>query len=190
MKTIDENIQRQLDKPQTWFVKYFPMRIKNLSDESIKDRQLVYDFKDGKINGIEFVAKVTANKMLEQYGDECSKIVFSCVPASSEEKNQLRYKLFSEMVCSMTGAINGFQYVNVIGERLAIHEHRSKEKEIRKVSIIEFDEKWFNGKQVLCFDDIITRGHSYANYANQLESIGASVIGGMFLARTHYRTNV
>lgn len=171
MKTIDENIQRQLDKPQTWFVKYFPMRIKNLSDESIKDRQLVYDFKDGKINGIEFVAKVTANKMLEQYGDECSKIVFSCVPASSEEKNQLRYKLFSEMVCNMTGAINGFQYVNVIGERLAIHEHRSKEKEIRKVSIIEFDEKWFNGKQVLCFDDIITRGHSYANYANQLVQV-------------------
>ena len=190
MKTIDENIQRQLDKPQTWFVKYFPMRIKNLSDESIKDRQLVYDFNDGKINGIEIVARVTANKMLEQNGDECSKIVFSCVPASSEEKNQLRYKLFSEMVCSMTGAINGFQYVNVIGERLAIHELRSKEKEIRKVSILEFDEKWFNGKQVLCFDDIITRGHSYANYANQLESIGASVIGGMFLARTHYRTNV
>ena len=26
MKTIDENIQRQLDKPQTWFVKYFPMQ--------------------------------------------------------------------------------------------------------------------------------------------------------------------
>ena len=65
-----------------------------------------------------------------------------------------------------------------------------QEKEIRKVSIIEFDEKWFNGKQVLCFDDIITRGHSYANYANQLESMGANVIGGMFLARTHYRTNV
>lgn len=190
MKTIDENIQKQLDKPQTWFVKYFPKRIKNLSDESIKDRQLVYDFKDGKINGIEIVARVTANKMLEQYGDECTKIVFSCVPASSEEKNQLRYKLFSEMVCNMTGAINGFQYVNVIGERLAIHEHRSKEKEIRKVSIIEFDEKWFNGKQVLCFDDIITRGHSYANYANQLESMGANVIGGIFLARTHYRTNV
>ena len=59
MKTIDENIQKQLDKPQTWFVKYFPKRIKNLSDESIKDRQLVYDFKDGKINGIEIVARVT-----------------------------------------------------------------------------------------------------------------------------------
>ena len=26
MKTIDENIQKQLDKPQTWFVKYFPMQ--------------------------------------------------------------------------------------------------------------------------------------------------------------------
>ena len=36
----------------------------------------------------------------------------------------------------------------VCGERLAIHaENRKAEKEIRKVSIIEFDEEWFRGEQ-------------------------------------------
>lgn len=40
---------------------------------------------------------------------------------------------------------------------------------------------------VLVFDDVITKGLSFAKYANQLESLGACVIGGMFLARTHYK---
>jgi len=40
---------------------------------------------------------------------------------------------------------------------------------------------------VLVFDDVITKGLSYAKYANQLERLGACVIGGMFLARTHYK---
>ena len=61
------------------------------------------------------------------------------------------------------------------------------EKEIRKVSIIEFDEEWFRGKAVIVFDDVITRGISFGMYANQLESFGANVIEGIFLARTHYK---
>lgn len=36
-------------------------------------------------------------------------------------------------------------------------------------------------------DDVITKGLSYATYANQLESLGANVLGGIFLARTHYK---
>ena len=73
------------------------------------------------------------------------------------------------------------------GERLAIHENRKAEKEIRKVNIIEFDEEWFNGKTIVAFDDIITRGISYATFAIQLESFGANVLGGIFLAKTHYK---
>lgn len=29
MVQIDENIKKQLDKPRTWFCKYFPKRIQN-----------------------------------------------------------------------------------------------------------------------------------------------------------------
>lgn len=55
------------------------------------------------------------------------------------------------------------------------------------MSIIEFDEEWFRGKAVIVFDDVITRGISFGIYANQLESLGANVIEGIFLARTHYK---
>lgn len=185
MAQIDENIKKQLDKPQTWFCKYFPKRIRNVGEKEIADRELVYAFKDGK--AYEEVARITASSMKERYGETCTGIVFSPVPASTDKKNEIRYKAFCERVCELTGAINGYDHVKVCGERLSIHEHRKAEKEIRKVSILEFDEKWFDGKAVLVYDDVITRGMSYALYANQLESFGANVLGGIFLARTHYR---
>ena len=187
MKKYDESIERQLAKPQTWFVKYFPVRIGNATFEQKLARQAVYDFKDGK--SYELVARETAKYMKTTYGKDCSEIVFSCVPASSYAKNEIRYKAFSQRVCELTGAINGFQHVKVIGERLAIHENRKMEKEVRKACIIDFDEDFFKGKKVLVFDDVITKGLSYANYANQVESYGAEVLGGVFLARTHYKVN-
>lgn len=47
-KTIDIELQKQLDKPQAWFCKYFPARIRNVSEREIADRKLVFDFKDGR----------------------------------------------------------------------------------------------------------------------------------------------
>ena len=127
---MDESIRKQLEKPQTWFCKYFPKRIQNVGEKEIADRQLVYDFKDGRM---------TAARMIEEHGSRCSQLVFIPVPASSVIKNEIRYMDFCKRVCELTGAINGYDHVRVCGERLAIHENRKAEKEIRRVSIIEFD---------------------------------------------------
>ena len=47
----DYQIQKQLDKPQTWFCKYYPARIRNVGEKEIADRQLVFDFKSYQIGG-------------------------------------------------------------------------------------------------------------------------------------------
>ena len=94
MAQIDNNLKKQLAKPQTWFCKYFPKRIRNVGEKEISDRQMVYDFKDGR-----------------------------------------------------------------------------------------------NFEAVVTFDDVITRGITWATYADQLENLGAHVIGGIFLAKTHYKVN-
>lgn len=184
-KTIDNDIKRQLAKPQTWFCKYYPARIRNVGEAEIADRQLVYQFKDGI--AFEEVAQRTAKNMIEQYGERCKDIVFSPVPASTSEKNELRYNAFCERVCELTGAANGFSHAKVCGGRLSIHENRKEEKQVRMVNIIEFDNDFYNGKTVIVFDDVITKGLSYAMFANQLETLGANVLGGIFLARTHYK---
>ena len=102
-KTIDIQLQKQLDKPQVWFCKYFPSRIRNVGEKEKADRQLVFDFKDGR--AYEEVAQRTATQMSETYGKECANIVFSPVPASTCEKNVSRYKAFCQRVCELTGAI-------------------------------------------------------------------------------------
>lgn len=181
----DYQIQKQLDKPQTWFCKYYPARIRNVGEKEIADRQLVFDFKDGR--AYEEVAQRTAENMLTLYGKGCVNIVFAPVPASTSESNELRYKAFCHRVCELTGAENGYEHVRVCGERKTIHDNRKNEDEVRKANVVEFDEPFFDNKMVLVFDDVITKGLSYAKYANQLERLGACVIGGMFLSRTHYK---
>ena len=182
---ICSELQKQLDKPQVWFYKYFPTRIKNVGEREINDRKVIFDFKDGR--AFEQVAQQTATAMTERYGLECGNIVFSPVPASTGEKNEIRYKAFCERVCELTGAINGYGHVSISKERRPLHKNRKQEIDIRKEDNIVFDSAFFDGKSVLVFDDIITKGISYATYAHQLESKGANVIGGVFLARTHYK---
>ena len=94
MVQMDESIRKQLEKPQTWFCKYFPKRIQNVGEKEIADRQLVYDFKDGRSH--EAVAQMTAARMIEEHGSRCSQLVFIPVPASSVIKNEIRYMYFGE----------------------------------------------------------------------------------------------
>lgn len=186
-KTIDEQLKKQLEKPQTWFCKYFPQRIKNVGLDAVVARELVWAFKDSRNGAQEEVAQKVAQYLMEKYGEQLKNMVFVCVPASSQAKHESRYKGFCERVSELSGITNGYSLVGVSGERLSIHEHRKSEKEIRKVSIINFDETNIQGKTICVFDDVITTGRSYAVFADQLEQYAANVIEGIFLARTHYR---
>ena len=111
-KIIDESIKRQLSKRMDFFLKYFPVRVRNVGEDAVEAR------------------------------------------------------------------------------RLAVHEHRNdKEKSITKTQVIEFDADYFKGKDIYVFDDVVTTGTSYAMFANELETLGGNVLGGLFLGRTHYRYN-
>jgi orotate phosphoribosyltransferase len=113
-------------------------------------------------------------------------MVFVCVPASTQEQNQSRYARFCERVSELTGIANGFTHVKVLSDRLAIHEH-CHDKSVSRTQVIDFDAEYFNGKNVLVMDDVVTTGTSYALFANQLETFGANVLGGFFLGRTSYK---
>ena len=112
--------QKAVGKAADMVLQVFPKRIQNVGEKEIADRQLVYDFKDGRSH--EAVAQMTAARMIEKHGNGCSQLVFIPVPASSVRKNEIRYMDFCKRVCELTGAINGYDHVRVCGERLAIHE--------------------------------------------------------------------
>ena len=175
MAITDESILKQLRKLKVCFLKYYPVRVKkNIGIEQQLARQMVWDFK--------------AAELKSQFGEKVTEIVFCCVPASSAEKNEIRYKEFSRIVCELSEAINGYPHISVQGERLAVHEHNT-EKSITKVQVVDFDEPFFANKSCLVFDDVITRGISFGTFANKLEAFGANVLGGFFLGKTSYKVS-
>lgn len=186
-QAISEDIRKQLAKPQVWFCKYFPVRIRNVGEDAIEARNLVWAFKDAKEEATERVAQMTAGYLVCQYGEKVKDMTFICVPASSEEKNESRYKHFCQRVSELSGIADGFSFVHVSSERLAVHEHRH-DKLSAMTDVVEFDTGQIKGKTFCIFDDVISTGLSYGMFADRLERLGANVAGGIFLGRTHYRS--
>lgn len=180
---MDKNNKGQTDKLMVWLMKYYPVRIKNVGEQQKADRQTIWDFKDGR--AYEEVAQMTAKHLQELFGIRITSIVFSCVPASTAEKNELRYKRFSERVCELTHAINGYPYMQVSAKRLAVHEHRKDETEARR--------KWqpmirTSSRAKMCCSLTTSSPKAYpATTAENLEACGANVLGGLFLAKTFYK---
>lgn len=187
MGQMNGKTERQMGKPVTWFLTYYPSWMRRVSMVDEEARQMVYGFKDGRTIETELVARETARRLRTQYGSSCSEIVLSCVPASSSARNERRYREFCRRVSELTGCINGFDHVRVRNSRPTLHGNRPQEEEILGLCNLEFDEEWFRGRRVVCFDDVLTKGNTYARYAEQLETIGADVLGGLFLARTYKR---
>lgn len=187
---VDEKIQKQLDKSMDFMLKYYPARIKNVGVDAIEARQLVWAFKDARDNAFEKVAEMTAEHLQKEYGEKLRNMAFVCVPTSDKDQYSARFGEFCKKVSELSGVENGFSHIIIMQSRKAVHEHRRGKKKCEvKPQLIDFDVHYFKGKDVCVFDDVITTGKSYANFANMLEDNGANVVGGMFLGKTFYRYN-
>lgn len=190
MAELNENIKKQLDKSMDFFFKYFPARIKNVGEDAKVARELVWAFKDSRDNAFEKVAVITAEHLKKEYGDRLKKMSFVCVPTSDKDQYYTRFGEFCKRVSELSGIDNGLSHIVIINNRKAVHEHRrGKQKCEIEPQFIDFDARYFEGKEVCVFDDIVTTGKSYATFANLLEGNGANVVGGMFLGKTFYRYN-
>ena len=47
-KVIDESLKKQLSKKMVHFLKYFPVRIKNVGEDAVAARNLIWAFKDSR----------------------------------------------------------------------------------------------------------------------------------------------
>ena len=155
MNMVQVYIKGQEDKELSSFLRYYPVRIKNIGMDAFFDRQVIYDFKDGRNHAD--VAKCVAKMLVKKFGRKVRSVVFSCVPASSQERNEARNKSFSELVCKFSGAINGFSHVKVVGERTAVHGTKVKKEErakrLKEKNNIEVDANFFKNKIVCIWDE-------------------------------------
>ena len=74
MAKVDSTTKRFWNKTIVSFLKYYPVRIKNVGSEQEVARRMVWDFKDGKAH--EEVAQMTAKRLKDMFGDKVKDIVF------------------------------------------------------------------------------------------------------------------
>lgn len=137
----------------------------------------ILDFKDGRVYAATWAAHEVVNALS---CIDLSDTVIVCVPASCQHTNVRRYKRFSNIVCSMSGALNGFEHIQVVGKRSKLHLHRD--------AVIDdnvlLDEEFFNGKRVVVIDDICTTCRTANAFISKLQSAGADIRMALFLGKT------
>lgn len=85
MNMVQVYIKGQEDKELSSFLRYYPVRIKNIGMDAFFDRQVIYDFKDGRNHAD--VGKCVAKMLVKKFGRKVRSVVFSCVPASFQEQS-------------------------------------------------------------------------------------------------------
>ena len=174
-----------------YLIDYYPTTVEfEADDEEWDNRWLVWHFKNDPEKTTEKAHRNSLDKVIPQFvklltntfGREAlGYLTFVCIPASTQEKNELRYKTFSAELCQETGIENGYEFTHVSRDRTAQHEGGE-----RKDVNYSFDDSFFRGKRVILFDDIITTGDSMRMAKAMLEKTGATVICGLAIGKTRH----
>jgi len=149
--------------------------------EQIVAHYAILSFKDGRNVHCRWAAELFAHALSAV---DMNGIVVVCVPASTRYSHIRRWKRFSQQLCKLTGATDGFDRVQVSGSRKRAHVTGDYELATNIKHYVHIDAAFFKGKRVLVIDDIYTTGQSSKAFIGAMEAVGATVIGAMFLAKT------
>lgn len=179
-------IQKLLLMKTYSFYEYLPQKRQKSDTPEVFGivRRLVLNFKDGRKFAQEHVTKLVSDALTMWYGSGNADLVLVCVPTANEKKYGYRFRRFAAAVSARTGIQNGTAQVQIFGSRSAKHTdscHVVRESDDYKVVV---NAEFFKGKSVIIFDDIRTTGKSAGAFAAELESMGATIKGGLFLAQS------
>ena len=174
-----------------YLLDYYPTTVDFEADDTEwNNRWTVWYFKNDPEKTSKEAHKRVLERIIPQFVDllkntfeeETLKyLTLVCIPASTKEKNDARYKEFSERLCQETGIENAFPFVQVISEKMPKREGGEE-----GVVNYYFDDSFFSGKRVILLDDIITKGTSMRIARAQLEKLGAKVICGLSVGKTRH----
>ena len=161
---------------------YLPQRyLRHATFEAMEADRHILDFKSGRRYASEWASHLIGKALSLM---DLTDTVIVCIPASCQQTYTRRFKRFSNNVCAVTGAENGFEHIRVIGKREKVHicgDHAAEDN-------VWIDEEYFKGKKILLIDDICTTGKTSDAFRERMEQAGAHVRMCMFLAKTkNYR---
>ena len=188
-KTADWNTSRNGVK-YFFLYNYYPTNLEDFeaTDEEWQVRNLVWNFKNDVNRIPAFRHEAALNVLLPKFelvlrktfGSELSDITLVCIPASSKQKNIDRYEEFSRRLCEATGMANAYPHIRVVGDATPKHDGGAG------VPLLGIDDGYFRGRNVLLFDDVTTTGRSLERFDRIMRGRGATVIGGLCIAKTKH----
>jgi predicted amidophosphoribosyltransferase len=143
--------------------------------------RMVLGFKDGRNLYTRWAVREFSRALV---CNDLRDVVIVCVPASTHYSHVRRWKRFSSMLCKATGAIDGFDRVQVSGSRKRAHVTGDYELATNIKHYVHIDAEYFRNRKVLVIDDIYTTGQSSAAFIAAMQAAGATVTMAMFLAKT------
>ena len=157
---------------------YYPKnRFPSVTAQQEADRRAVWNFKDGSYTyGLNRLADFLDGNFTKE---EMKKVVVCVIPASTQYKNDIRYKTMCAKIAEKFPVINGYNYITINTDRSDSRTQKSSDT----VWNLSFSSS-VRGKTVVLFDDITTRGTSFIQVANKLKEAGASNVHGFFLGKT------
>lgn len=173
---------------------YYPTTCEFVAtEEEWQHRRLIWNFKndtDKDIDPSEHKAAVDKviplikQKLIDSFGiDYLQFITLVCIPASTSSNNYSRYYDFSGRICEETYMKNGFNHMYIMRDGIS-KKHPKNQTGQSVQPIVQYEDNYFRGKYVLLFDDVVTMGDTMLRYKNDMEKMGAIVIGGMCLGKT------
>lgn len=164
---------------------YVPKRFLSRATFEQQDvSRMIIGFKDGRNVYTRWAARMFSRALA---ATDMSEVVIVCIPASTTAAHVRRWKRFSSELCRLTGAVNGFDRVQVSGSRKRAHVTGEYELCTNIKRYVHVDADFFRGKRVLVIDDIYTTGQSSSAFIALMQAAGADVLGALFLGRTRRR---
>lgn len=163
-------------KQINFITEYLPTRY-TANAKQREDRNMCYNFKDGILTSHVKDAFISKARMMTggTYG-----WVVCFIPASTSAKTRRRYNKLAD----------AFRSAGYEVELDALYNKYDKESEhecgksSNPIASFGFNSSRFHGKKVLLIDDIITRGTTFNMAADTMLDMGATVVEGLFLAKT------
>lgn len=146
-----------------------------LSDAEWANRDYIVNFKGNSELTTEADHQAALQKAIrdvsalvaDTFGADARQLTFVCIPASLQSNTQRRFEHFGQEVCQACGMENAYAHF-IYGEEGTDYT---------------IDEAFFDGKQVLLFDDIIASGKSVCRFADCLSALGAHVVAAVALGK-------
>ena len=160
---------------------YCPVRRNDkITFEGKKISNLIFKFKSGQVTDLSVKLFSIAISRIRVIQENKHRAVLIPIPASTREKNRIRYEEFCRKLSAGIGVADGYEAITLTANRPQLKGTHGQ----NKTANLQFQPEYIKDKCVLLIDDLLTTGEGFIQTKRRLIEHGAKFVIGLFLAKT------